>query len=119
LTADADSEILAGNVFDLVGFVEDHGGVFRNDSAEVFMFNGQVSEEEVMIDDDNVAFVRALVHCGDEAALELLALLAGAKVATCIDLVPGGTVLWQGLDFRAVASRGLRFPSLDDLEICH
>ena len=39
-----------------------------------------------MIDDDDVAFVRALVHLRDEAAIELRALLARAKIAARIQL---------------------------------
>ena len=70
----------------------------------------------MMIDDDDVAFVRAPVHFGDEAALELLALLAGAEIAARVHLVPrrldSGRVY-----LGAVAGLGGLLPLADDLEV--
>ena len=58
-----------------------------------------------------------LVHQGEEAALELLALCAGAKIAAGVHLGPGRARFRQLLDFRAVAEFGGLFPVLDDLEV--
>ena len=82
VVADRDAEVLAGDVLDLVRFVEHHGVIFGQDAALVLLVaQREVGEEQVVIDDDDVAFERALVHQGDEAALELRALLAGAELA--------------------------------------
>ena len=61
----------------------------------------------------------ALVHQGDEAALEIGALLAGAQVAAGVELGPGGAGFGQRLDFGAVAEFGGLLPLADDLEIGH
>ena len=111
VVAHADAEVSSRDVFDLVRFVENHRGVLRDDAAEILVLHRQVREEQVMIDDDDVALVRALVHLRDEAALELLALLSRAKLAPRIDLVPGRTRLGQRLDLRAVAGGGASFPT--------
>src|ERR1700746_1642536 len=72
-----------------------------------------------MVDDPDVALLRALVHQGEEAAAELLALLARAKIAASVHFAPGRGSLRQSLDFRAVADlRGL-LPRLDPLKIGH
>jgi len=47
----------------------------------------------MMVDDDDVAFLGALVHQGEEAALEVGALLPGAQVGAASSL-PG--VLFSG-----------------------
>ena len=77
----------------------------------------EVGEEEVMVDDDDVALHRALVHGGDEAAVEIGALLPGAKIAARVDLGPRGAALGQRLDLGAVAEFGGLLPVRDDLEI--
>ena len=101
-----------------MGFVEDHGVVFGQDAAfVVFVLDGEVGEEEVVIDDDDVAFGGPLVHERDEAALVIGALLAGAEVAAGVHLGPRGAAFRQGFDFGAVAEFGGLFPLADDLEI--
>ena len=109
---------MSRDVFDFVGFVEHHGVVFGEDAAFVgLVAEREIGEEQVMVDDDDVAFLCALVHQGQEAALEVGALLPRAHVAAGIELGPGGAVFGQLLDFGAVAElRGL-LPLADDLEI--
>ena len=65
------AEIIAGHVFNFVGFVENYGGIFRKDAAEVVLFQGQVGEKQMVIDDDEVGFLGALVHGGDETFVEV------------------------------------------------
>ena len=60
---------------------------------------------------------RLLMHEGEEAALELWALLAGAAVAAGVDLGPGGARFGQRFDFGAVAGFGGFFPLANDLKI--
>ncbi len=117
VVADAHAEVFAGHVFDLVRFVEHHGGVFGNDAAEIVVLHRQVGEEQVMIDDDDVALMRAAVHFGQEAALELLALLAGAQIAARVQLLPGGAGFGQRLDLGAIAGGGGLLPFADDLKV--
>ena len=63
IVADGDAEILPGDVLDLVRFVEHHGVILRQDAAcELFVLQRQVGEEQVVIDDDDVALRRPLVH---------------------------------------------------------
>ena len=72
-----------------------------------------------MVDDNDVALERALVHQRDEAAVELRALLAGAEVAAGIQFVPDGAGLRQRLDFGAIAELGGLLPLTDDLKVAH
>ena len=103
-----------------MGFIEDHGIVIGQQAAfELLVAEGEVGEEEMVIDDDDVAFGGALVHEGDEAALKVGALLAAAELAARVDLGPGGAALRQGADFGAIADFGGLLPVADDLEIGH
>ena len=93
VAADGDAEILAGDILQLVRLVE-HDRVIlgQNAAGQLLILQRQIGEEEMVIDDDDVALGRALVHQRDEAALELLALLAGAQIAARVDLGPGGAL---------------------------
>ncbi len=118
ITADRDAEILAGHILQLMRFIEDYSMILGQDAAGVlFVLEREVGEEEVVVDDDDVALQRALVHERDEAALELLALLTAAKIAPRVQLGPGCTLLGQRLDLGAVAELGGLLPILNDLEI--
>ena len=122
--ADRHAEILPGHILDFVRFIEHHRMIFRQDAAFgvailQHLFQGQVGKEQVMVDDDDVARLRPLVHQRQEAALELFALLAGAKVAARVDFGPRGRRFGQLLDLRAVADFSGVLPGLDDLEIGH
>ena len=55
--------------------------------------HGKIGKEQMMIDDDDVAFQRAPVHLRDEAAVELLAFLPRAQIASRIQLPPDAAVL--------------------------
>ena len=119
VVAHRNAEVLAHHVFDLVGLVEHHRAVFGDDAGELPLLHGQVGEEEVVVDDDDVALMRALVHAGEEAALELRALLAGAHLAPRVHLGPRRGAFGQGPDLGAVAGFGGLLPLADDLEIGH
>ena len=111
------AEILPGDVLHIVRFIEDHGVIFGNNAGQILALHRQIGEQQVVIDDDDVGFLRLLVHLGDEAALELLAFLAGAEVAPRVDFGPGGAGFWKGLDFGAIAGFGGLLPIADDLKI--
>src|SRR5580692_8827273 len=57
----------------------------------------------MVIHNDQVGFLSPLVHRGDEATLELLALLPAAKVAARIDPVPKLGVVGQKRKLVAIA----------------
>src|SRR5262249_2056550 len=118
IAADGHAEILAGDVLHLVRLVEYGGVIFRQDPAcELVVLQRQIGKEEVMVDDDDVALLRPLVHEGEEAALELLALLPAAQIAPRVQLRPSRALLRQRLDFGAVAEFGGLFPFANDLEV--
>jgi hypothetical protein len=77
----------------------------------------QVGEEQMVIDDDDVALLRLLMHPRDEAALELRALLAGAQIAARVHLGPRAARFGQRLDLGAVADFGGLLPLANDLKI--
>ena len=60
-----------------MSFVENNGGEFRKNSASAGSLNllayREISEEEMVIHDDDVALHRLAVHLRDKAAVELRA----------------------------------------------
>ena len=100
-----------------MGFVEDDGFVVRDDAGEVVLFDGEIGEEQVVVDDDDVRRQRPALHFGDETAFELGAFLAGAEFAAGVHLGPGGGGFRERLDLGPVAGFRVLFPLADDLEI--
>jgi len=50
-----DTEVIRGHIFYLVSFIEDENFNFRkNSGSRNYLFYGQVSKEEMVIDDDQV-----------------------------------------------------------------
>ena len=86
--ADRNSKVVAGDFFQFVRFIEnDRSAIWKNTGvrrAVGFELDGEVGEEQVMVDDDNVAFRRAPPHFRDEAALPLFAFLAEAGVGAAL-----------------------------------
>ena len=99
-------EVIAGHVFDFMGFVEDHGGVFREDAAEIVVLEGQVGEKQMMIDDDEIGFLGALVHGGDKTLVEVIAFLAGADVSAGVEAGPQIGIVGKKSELAAVAGFG-------------
>src|SRR5262249_10522103 len=108
---------LPGDFFDLVSFVKNYSSVLGDNSTKFLTLHRQVREKKMMVDDDDVAFKRLLMHARDETALELGALLACAAVAPGVDLGPGGACLRQRLDLGAIAGLCCFLPLPDDLKI--
>ena len=104
------AEIIARHVFDFVRFIENDRGIFGQDRAEIVLADGEIGEKEMMIHDDQVGFVRPLVHRRDEATLKFRALLPGAQVAARVDAVPKLGVVGQERQFAAVAGFGKLLP---------
>ncbi len=82
LGGEADAEVVGGDLFELVGFVEDDGGGFGEDAgvgcSGGLLLDGEVGEEEVVVDDDDVGLEGLATHGGDEAGLPVGAGLAEA-----------------------------------------
>ena len=67
------------DVFDFVGLVEHHRVIIGQDAPlVVLVLQREIGEEEVVVDDDDVAIERPLVHQCDVAAVVVGALLAAA-----------------------------------------
>src|ERR1700688_589160 len=60
----------------------------------------------MMIDDDEVGFFSALVHGGDEALVEVIALLSGAGVTPGIEAGPEIGIVRKKSQFAAVPGFG-------------
>src|SRR3978361_1788491 len=100
-----------------VGFVEDDEGGFGEDagvwSSACLLLDGEVGEEEVVIDDDEVGLERLAAHGGDEAGLEVGAGLAEAGLGAGVELGPEEGGLGEGVDLGAVAGEGGFLPGGD------
>ena len=97
--------------------VEDHRVHLGQDAGVGGMvgsvLDGQVGEEQVVIDNDDVAAHGLAVHFGDEAAVKNAALLSQTGLGTRVELVPQQTGLGKRRKFRPVSARGGRLPCGD------
>ncbi len=116
-----DAEVVAGDLFELVGLVEDDGGGGGQDAGigyvARFEADGEVGEEEVVVDDDDLGLEGLAAHLGDEAALEVRAGLAEASLAARVELRPERGALGQAGDLGAVAGEGGLLPGGDGVEL--
>src|SRR4029077_2846929 len=78
------SEVVPRHIFEFVCLIENHcRRVGQNPSirrALRLQLDREIGEEEMMVDDDNVALHASTAHFSDEAALPLAALLSSARV---------------------------------------
>jgi hypothetical protein len=81
-------EVFRSHVLDQVRFVENHRCVIRQNRAIAVVAQIQIGKEEVMVDDDDVSFLRAIPHARDEAGIEVGTLLAQARLGTRVDVAP-------------------------------
>ncbi len=106
-------EIIAGHVFHFMRFVENHRRIFRQDAAEIVLLQRQVRKEQMVIHDNQVGFLRALVHAGHKAWVERRAVLARAGVPSRVQLSPKLGIIRQEGELRAVAGLRQFRPILD------
>ncbi len=114
----SDAEVLAGDVFELVGFVEDYGRGFREDAgvgcARGLLLDGERSAKKrwwltmTMSDLEGLA-----THLGDEAGLPVGAGLAEADFAAGVEFMPERGMLGEVFDFGAVTGFGGALPLQD------
>src|SRR5690606_19422366 len=62
------------DIFDLMGLIEDHRVIIRDDAARVRAPQSQVCKEQVMVDDDQRSLLRLSLHAGDETGVVVAAL---------------------------------------------
>ena len=114
------AEVLRGDLFKLVGLVEDDGGRFRENAGVGSVAGGEtdrsVGEEEMVIDDDQVGLEGPAAHLGDEAAAVVGACAAETGFRAGIELVPEGGGLGEGGKLGAVAGFSDLLP-LSDLAV--
>ena len=112
--AHGNSEIISRHIFQFVRFIEDHRRRFRQNArvgrAFSLQFDGEIGEEQMMVDDNDVALHTSPAHFSNEAALPLAAFLSDAGVGARVQLVPKSTGLGQFRKFRAIASSGCFLP---------
>ncbi len=121
LGAEADAEVVGGDLFELVGLVEDDDGGFGEDAcvgcAGGLLLDIEVGEEEVVVDDDDVGLEGFAAHGGDEAALPIGAGLAEADFGASVELLPESGGLGEVVEFGAVAGFGDLFPLRNVVEL--
>ena len=112
--AEADAEVARGDVFELVRFVEDDDAGFGEDSGIRrglgLQLDGEIGEEEMVIDDDDIALGGAAAHLGDEAAIVVGAALAEAGVAARIEFGPELAGLGKLVELDSVSGLGGLLP---------
>ncbi len=74
MIAEANTEVVGGDLFELMGFVEDDGGGLGQNAGVGciggLLLDAEIGEEEVVVDDDNVRLERFAAHGGDEAPFQ-------------------------------------------------
>ena len=117
----ADTEVVGGYVFELVGLVEDDGGGLGQDAgvgcAGGLELDVEVGEEEVVIDDDEVGLLRFAAHLRDEAVFPVGAGGAETGFGAGVELGPKLRRFGQVVEFGAVAVEGGLFPGGDVVEL--
>ena len=105
LTAgDGESEMVSSDRFDSVGLVEDHHVVVRQQPSSSTA-NGEIREEQCVVDDQDVGILRASERLVIEALFVLWATAAETVVAVADDFVPDGWY-WTKAEVAAAAVGG-------------
>src|SRR5579862_7243146 len=113
------TEVIAGHILDLVRLVKHHRRIFRKDRPEIVLANCKVGKKERVVHNNQVRFLRPLVHRRDETVLKLRAFLSRAKIAARVNPVPKLGVVRQKSQFAAVARLRQLLPILDLREPVH
>ena len=114
--ADRPAEELLRDIGQLVSFVDDHGVRSRQQLAEPQVFQREIREQQVMIDDHDLCGLRAAPRLGDETALDELALPAEAVVDGRCHLGAQRMILGEILELREVAGIARLPPRVERLE---
>src|SRR3984885_12091091 len=107
------TEELRGEIGYLVGFVEDHRIGRAQQVAEAVLLQGQVGEQQVVVDDDQISLERLAARERYVAARDLRTAHAEAALARRGDLRPYGVGIGQTAHLRQVTALGGERPALD------
>ena len=117
VVADHHAEVLGGDVFDFVRFVKHEDRIIGQNRREISLPQCQVSEEQVMVYDDDIGLEGLLPDLGDKAGIEVAALLSRARFAAGVQPVPQQRIVGQFRQFGAIARLRLVHPLLDHPQI--
>src|ERR1051325_732786 len=98
-------------------FVEYDRGVVRQHRAIIAVAQTQVGEEEMVIDDDDVGFLRATAHARDEAGIVVRTLLSETRLRTRVDVSPERERLREIRQLGAIAGLAFTRPVTDLFEV--
>ena len=105
------AKVVGGGVLEAVSLVENHGLVRRDDRAVSRFADGEISQVEVMVDDDQVGRGRLAPGARQEAVVEVRALPPPTGVAGNVHPLPQGRRVGKILELGPVARRGRSPPS--------
>src|SRR5690554_1397955 len=107
-----------GGVFDLMCLIKDDGLVVRNDAgAGPPESHREIREEEMMVDDDELAFFRAPPHPGDITIFVKRAARSDPRLGAARDVSPDGIVFGKLAKLGAVTRLRLTHEALDEREL--
>ena len=105
------------DVFDLMGLVKDEVVVVGKDCPVASLSHHQVGEEQVMVDDDDVAFRGSLPNLGHVAALEFGAVSTDAVLASRGNAFPKIQPVGNARDLGSITGLRNTRPALDGVEM--
>ena len=106
VVADTDAEVLRGDVFEQVRFVDHRAGAPRDDLAVGALAHRRVGAQQMVVHDDQVGFERPPAHARDEAVVVARAVAPDAVLRRRGDVVPERIVVRQVFHLRAVTRFG-------------
>src|SRR6266446_5973307 len=113
------AKIIAGYIFHFVRFVKHDRRIFRQDASEIVLLECEVREKQMMIYDDQIRFLGALLHGGDEALLKLRTFLSRAGISPRVDSRPKLRIVGQKRKLGAIAGFRQLGPILNLTERIH
>ena len=112
-----DREELPGQLGNLMRLIEDEGMRAGQDFAETFLADGEVGKQQVVIDDDDVGFLRGAARLDHEAVVEERAIAAEAVFRGRSHPRPQRRILGQLGKFGAIATLRRLRPGMDRLQL--
>src|SRR6266404_3065889 len=97
--------------------VQNNGRVIRQHRAICTITQSKIGKEEVMIYNDDISIDRALAHPGDEARLEVRALLTETSIGARVDMPPERKILRKIRKLGSVARFCFGAPTKDFIKV--
>ena len=117
IIGDLCAEVFRRDLFDEVRFIEDHRVICRKHRAVIAAAQTEVSEEKMVIDDDDVGFLRAVSHASDKTGIEVSTLLTQTRFGASIDVTPERQRFGKIREFGAIAGLTFSRPVTDLVEV--